>query len=136
MSGNCATGMRVNAIAPARVMTIAITTASRGRRMKTAEIIGVSPLARCRGAQGALCAAGSSGRHQLAGTDALDTFDDNMFAVIESALDGNDTWRRRTELHATLLHLVLAVDDIDIIALLIRQDRKSTRLNSSHSQIS
>jgi hypothetical protein len=39
MSGNCATGMRVMASAPAIVVTMAITTASRGRRMKTAEII-------------------------------------------------------------------------------------------------
>jgi hypothetical protein len=34
--------MRVSAIAPANVMTTAITTARRGRLMKTAEIIGVS----------------------------------------------------------------------------------------------
>ncbi len=39
MSGNCATGMRVIASAPAMVMTIAMTIASRGRRMKTEEII-------------------------------------------------------------------------------------------------
>src|SRR5437763_1861478 len=38
MSGNCATGMRSIEIAPASVMTMAITTASRGRRMKAAEI--------------------------------------------------------------------------------------------------
>ena len=40
MSGNCATGMRSIASAPAIVMTIAMTIASRGRAMKTAEIIG------------------------------------------------------------------------------------------------
>ena len=40
MSGSCATGMRSIDSAPASVMTIAMTIASRGRRMKTAEIIG------------------------------------------------------------------------------------------------
>jgi hypothetical protein len=38
MSGNCATGMRVSARAPAIVMTSAMTTASRGRSTKIAEI--------------------------------------------------------------------------------------------------
>ncbi len=37
MSGNCATGMRVSAIRPAMVMTIAMTIASRGRSTKTAQ---------------------------------------------------------------------------------------------------
>jgi len=39
MSGNCATGMRRSASAPAIVMTNAMTIASRGRSTKTAEII-------------------------------------------------------------------------------------------------
>ena len=43
MSGNCATGMRVSAIAPAIVITMAMTMASRGRLMKVAEIIPASP---------------------------------------------------------------------------------------------
>src|SRR5580658_9063925 len=40
MSGSCATGMRSIDSTPASVMTIAMTIASRGRRIKTAEIIG------------------------------------------------------------------------------------------------
>ena len=40
MSGNCATGMRSIASAPASVITIAMTMASRGRSTKTEEIIG------------------------------------------------------------------------------------------------
>ena len=42
MSGNCATGIAVIAISPASVMTIETTKASRGRSMKTSEIIGRS----------------------------------------------------------------------------------------------
>ena len=40
MSGNCATGMRRSEIAPASVIRMAITIASRGRAMKICEIIG------------------------------------------------------------------------------------------------
>ena len=39
MSGNCATGSAVSAITPAIVMTVETTNASRGRRMKTDEIV-------------------------------------------------------------------------------------------------
>ena len=40
MSGNCAIGIWLSATAPASVMTIEMTDASRGRAMKTSEIIG------------------------------------------------------------------------------------------------
>ncbi len=40
MSGNCATGMTPMAMAPARVMTMAMTNARRGRSMKMAENMG------------------------------------------------------------------------------------------------
>ena len=43
MSGNCATGMRLSEISPASVMTMAMTTASRGRSIKTAEIMAYLP---------------------------------------------------------------------------------------------
>jgi hypothetical protein len=43
MSGSCARGIRVSAISPASVMTMAMTIASRGRLMKIAEIIQSSP---------------------------------------------------------------------------------------------
>ena len=39
MSGNCATGMRVSASAPAIEMMIAMTMARRGRSTKTEEIM-------------------------------------------------------------------------------------------------
>src|SRR6185312_6470341 len=64
MSGNCATGMRVSAMAPAMVMTMAMTMARRGRRIKTAEIIARRP-PQPRGAEGvaaggALCVSGAA----------------------------------------------------------------------------
>ena len=43
MSGNCASGIAKIAISPASVMTIEMTKASRGRSMKTSEIIAARP---------------------------------------------------------------------------------------------
>jgi len=46
MSGNCATGSTVSAIRPAIEITVETTKASRGRRMKTEEMVMGSALLR------------------------------------------------------------------------------------------
>src|ERR1700736_5188454 len=130
MSGNCATGMRVSAIAPAMVMTTAMTMARRGRVMNTPEIMRRSPAAGARRRRGRAAGrrrtagggarraggrrldAGGAGRDRLARTHALDALDDDAFAFTQSV--GHCRQRRRglAELNAALLRLVVAVDDI------------------------
>src|SRR6185437_5711207 len=132
MSGNCATGMRVIAIAPAMVMTMAMTMARRGRAMKTLEIMTPSSpsgallwrcrLARRRPAGRRGLARRRCGRHRLSRPHALNAVDDHRVALVEAVGDDRHGRRRLAELDALLLCLVVAIDGIDIVALLIRKD--------------
>ena len=164
MSGNCATGMRNIASAPAMVITIAMTIASRGRSTKTEEIMDQwpaevpaepplpepppagEPLAGV-GLAGLVAAAvagpalpllacgrgrrawrrgvhpgprgGGSGRDLHAGTHPLDAVHDHHLALGEPGHHDGCVGRRLAELDAALLRLVLAIHDIDVVALLV-----------------
>src|ERR1700722_4857546 len=118
MSGNCATGMRSIESAPASVIRMAMTIARRGRSTKTAEIIRLLSRLRCRrrGRSGA-------GRHLNSGAHALDAVNDDCLALAQAA---QDRGRRRcglAKLDAGLRRLVLRVHGVDVIALLVGQDR-------------
>ena len=101
MSGNCATGMRVSANRPAIVMTMAMTTASRGRSTKIAEIIclpsaelGSAPLGRAAGAAARAALhelrrdrrrrGRRPRRHHRAGPDPLQPFGDDQLAFLSA----------------------------------------------------
>src|ERR1700712_4994784 len=86
-------------------------------------------LARRRRAGSAFRAAGRLGRYRLVGADALNTVHHDAVAVAQSARDGYHARRRRSELHAPLLRLVLTVDHIDIVAALIGQNSRARYAN-------
>src|SRR6266851_3379564 len=135
MSGNCATGMRVSAIAPAMVMTMAMTMARRGRVMKTPEIMARSSSAGARRRRGRAAGgrawragcrrldAGGAGRDRLSRAHALDALDDDALAFAEPAGHRRQRRRRLAELDAALLRLVVAVDDVDVVAHLVGEYR-------------
>src|ERR1051326_6995773 len=116
MSGNCATGMRVIAMAPAMVMTMA----RRGRAMKTLEIMAPSSPSGALGRRCRLARRGAAGRgrlarrrcgcHRLSRTHALDAVDDHRVALVEAIGDDRHGRGRLAELDALLLRLVVAVD--------------------------
>src|SRR5579859_506856 len=118
MSGNCATGIRNIESAPASVIRMAMTIARRGRSTKTAEIIRLLSRLRCRrrGRRGAR-------RHLNAGAHALDAVHDYRFAVGQAAQDRGRDRSGLAKLDAGLCHLVLPVHGVDVIALLVGQDR-------------
>src|ERR1700730_18488736 len=154
MSGNWATGMRVSATAPTIVMTIAMTAASRGRSTKIAEIIGSPPAPwrtvrrRLGIAYGTTARPGAVGggaaraaprrfgrdwrgrarrarRDGLAWADSLQPFADDQLSLLEPAGHDGGGRGRLAELDAPLLHLPLHIDNIDVVALLIGQNRGS-----------
>src|SRR5690242_310091 len=106
MSGNCAIGIDATAMAPASVITIAITIANRGRSMKIAE--NMSSVLR-----------GEVRRHDLAGMDLLYSLDNDKLALFK-ALGRNDV---TTLLNACrdspLLHFFIRTDNHHVVAGLI-----------------
>src|SRR5271166_3751781 len=118
MSGNCATGMRNSDRTPASVTRMAMTIASRGRSTKTAEIM---PLSARRFRRGR-CRGGGTGHHLDARPHPLEAFEHDHVALVQPGHDHRCGWRRLAKLDATLLDTILAIDQIDIIALLVRQN--------------
>src|ERR1700733_3644078 len=119
MSGNCATGMRSSESTPASVITMAMTIASRGRSTKTAEIMPLwTRRFRCGRRR-----RGGTGVYLDAWPHALDALEHDRFAFLEASHDDRGGRGRLAELDAALLDVVLAVDDIDVVALLIGQYR-------------
>src|SRR6202453_304386 len=105
MSGSCATGMRSIDNTPASVMTIAMTIASRGRRMKTAEIIG------SRRGVGERRAGRPRGHHQTWPPPLYAAQHDHL--ALGQPVEYRDRhWRRLAEPNARLLHLVACIDSI------------------------
>src|SRR5262249_32667960 len=72
MSGSCAIGIRARARSPPKVMTIEMTIASRGRSMKTEEIILSAPAGD--GCYGRRC-------HRCVGPCPLDALDDYSLSL-------------------------------------------------------
>src|ERR1700731_18283 len=121
MSGNWATGMRVSANRPAIVMIIAMTTASRGRSTKMAEIISLLSrrrrfcrrrLYRRRGSR--------AGRYRLPGTHALQPLADDKLALGEPVGHHGGGWGRLAELNAANLRLVLCINENATMPLRVR----------------
>src|SRR5439155_20733997 len=128
MSGNCATGMRNSDRTPASVIRTAMTIASRGRSTKTAEIMRLLSRRPGRGGR----RRGGAGYHLYAGSDPLDAVPDHHFAFAETRHDDRRRWCGLAEPDTPLLHLVLAVDDVDVLALLVRQHRRTRDAQSHH----
>src|SRR3954468_10711818 len=100
------------AMIPARVMTIAMTKARRGRSMKTAEITFSAPgggrgLARWRGCVGRRLPGDSD---DLARPHFLHAVDDDLVAFLDAVLDDDVGVLGRPGGDAPLLHLVVAAD--------------------------
>src|SRR5271166_1322600 len=105
--------MRSSDSIPASVIRIAMTIASRGRSTNTAEIM---PLLSCRFRRGR-CWRGWAWYHLNTRPHALDAFEHDHVALVQASHDHRCGWRRLAELDATLLDTVLAIDQIDIVAL-------------------
>ena len=123
MSGNCATGMRSSASAPAIVMMIAMTIASRGRSTKTAEIM------RARQVRGAWAAHRSAAASAGAGFDARCR--GGRAARRRPRSSRPPSGRRRSRRSSgvlwpswtpALLGLVAVAHHLDVVALLVGQD--------------
>src|SRR5215469_5067416 len=104
MSGNCATGSAPSAITPAITMTIAMTIASRGRWMKTEEIIVVPPRSTSR----RRC---ELRRDCDARSDALLSLDDDALTRLYPVVDDGEPVADGADTDAALLHLVVLADD-------------------------
>src|SRR5476651_37864 len=116
MSGNWATGSAVIAMRPAIDMTVEMTNASRGRRMKTDEIVIGLPRFRERSGR-------RSGVHRHAGPHFLLTLHDHLVAGLQPALDARQAIARDADLDRAMLDHVLVVDDEDERAGLVEGDR-------------
>src|ERR1700736_988746 len=119
MSGNCETGIRRIAKAPAIVMTIAMTMARRGRSTKTDEIMARRFRPPSVRRQGWRWRRGRR-RYRLAGAPALQALVDHQLACLQTVDHRGNGRRRLAELDRPALRLVVGADHIDIIALLIR----------------
>src|SRR5476651_2831182 len=115
MSGNWATGNAVMAMRPAIEITVEMTNASRGRRMKTDEIVIGLPRLRER------CGSGA-GVHHHAGPHFLLALDDHLVAGLQSALDAGQSVARYAGLDRSLLDRVLVADHEDERAGLVDGD--------------
>src|SRR5712692_160647 len=101
------------AINPARVMTIEMTKASRGRSTKMAEITGSPSLGRaCR-----------RGLHHLARPHFLHAVDDDLLAFLEPGLDDDIGLLLGAGLDAPDLGLVVAANDEHVAAGLVDLER-------------
>jgi len=123
MSGNCATGMRISASAPAIVMTSAMTTASRGRSTKSPRSLGRlwlgggAPLAPSPASAGEIAGGGVAGLGDTVAPGRTRCSPSLMtsFSLLEPVGDHGRGRRRLAELDAPLLCLVLRIDDIDVM---------------------
>src|SRR5476649_930600 len=116
MSGNCATGRTWSEITPAMTMTVEMTKASRGRRMKTDEI--VMGLLLCRRGRRV------RRRHGHAGVDPLLALDDDLFARLEALADGDQAVAHDAGLDPPLLDDVLVAQHEQRGAALVDRDRR------------
>src|SRR5438876_7664778 len=89
MSGNCATGIAEMAMIPARVMTIAMTKARRGRSTKMADIMrSASSAGRdLAGLTGGVPRGLPGDLNDLARPHLLHTVDDDLIALLDAVLD-------------------------------------------------
>src|SRR4051794_14909141 len=108
MSGNCATGRAVRAMMPAIEMTVETTNASRGRRMKTEEMVMGSPARHGRRGRRRARRDGHALAHPLL------ALDDHLLAGLQALLDGKQAVARRAGLDPALLGHVLVVDHEDV----------------------
>src|SRR5713101_4565744 len=105
MSGNCATGSAPSAITPAIEMTIEITIASRGRWMKTDEIIvGIRLLSTGRRRR-------QLRRYSNSRPDTLLPLNDDPVLRLYSVLDDREALAAGAELKAALLDFIVLADD-------------------------
>src|SRR5262249_23882244 len=79
--GYCAIGIEYSASAPAIVVTMAMTTASRGRSTKMADSIASSSLVEDRLKRGSV--------HWRAGAHGLESLHDDLLVALEPGLDGD-----------------------------------------------
>src|SRR5689334_8560529 len=148
MSGNCAIGMAVIAIAPASVMTMAMTRASRGRSMKMPENISAHVLVvlsrrharpghdgeTIRSDANISSVYGSGARrNNLPGPHLLDAFDDDQLSLLEAGSHDDVAALLDSGGNAAQLGLFRRVDDKGIAARLIELDR-SLRNDESRSR--
>src|SRR5215831_10623891 len=117
MSGNWATGSAPSAITPAIEMTIEMTIASRGRWMKTVEIIaGFAP-----------CSTGRRGRllrrYGHPRPDALLPLHHDALARFYAFIDDGQSLALGTETDAALLDFVVLADDKHVGPGLVDGDR-------------
>src|SRR6516164_10952723 len=96
MSGNCAIGIAASASSPASVMTKEMTRASRGRRMKSEEIM---PLSRSFGRN----RRHHLRRHRHSGTHSLLALNDDEIARRNPLLDDHEALAHGSQAHATQL---------------------------------
>ncbi|MGB6468491.1 MAG: hypothetical protein WBF27_20205, partial [Xanthobacteraceae bacterium] len=106
MSGNCAIGIADMAMMPARVITIAMTMANRGRSMKILENIGsiFRRDSRC---------------HDLTRPHFLDAADDNEFSRLKAGLYLDVPTLFGTGRDAPLLDFLCIVNEHHVMARLI-----------------
>src|SRR5476649_777762 len=123
MSGNCDTGSTESAMTPAIEITVEMTNASRGRRMKTDEMVIRSPRLRERGGSG-------GGVYRHARPYLLLALHNHLVAGLEAFLDADQAVARHARLDLALLHHVLVVDDEDERAGLV--DRDGGLLHGQH----
>src|SRR5262245_15577033 len=114
MSGSCATGMRNRDSNPPSVMTIEMTIASRGRSMKTEEIMASAPAGDGRDRR--RC-------YRRVGSRPLDALDNDLLSLLQAFNNGGGLRSYLAEAHAALAGDVVIIDHIHIAALLIGEDR-------------
>src|SRR5260370_11273328 len=130
MSGNWATGIAEMAMSPARVMTIAMTRARRGRSTKMAGIMRSAP-----GAGLGLAGLPWGGRwrvsrglpgdlHDLAGPHLLHAVDDDLLALLDAVLDDDVGALGRPGRDPALLDLVIGSHHQHVGAGLIDLQRR------------
>src|SRR5215471_6997930 len=117
MSGSCATGIRKRARSPPSVMTIEITIASRGRSMKTEEIMASAPVGDGRYRRGC---------HRRVGSRPLDSVNNDLLSLLQAFNNAGRLRRHLTEAYPALPGDVVIIDHVHVAALLIGEDR-STR---------
>src|ERR1700712_3831410 len=113
--------MRKSDSAPASVNRMAMTIASLGRSTKTAEIISRFPQALrtrsgLRPGNGQGWRAGRPGVDLHPGAHALDAVGDNHFALLQATGDNRGGRRGLAQLDAALFDLLVAADNVHIVA--------------------
>src|SRR5687767_13138322 len=98
MSGNCAIGRPVMAIAPTMVITMAMTMATMGLRIKNADIELAALL---------FCRLEGNGLYRHAFSNLQSTFGNHLFAVLQTLPDHPVRPDTFSDLHRTNGHLVV-----------------------------